>query len=90
MNEAQGQAAAIIAVAEATAEGMSKVGHAVASQGRLEAVQLRVAEQYVKEFEDPDEEERREEAPVLEGDCRRCHPEGFQHATPDHPSISSV
>jgi regulator of protease activity HflC (stomatin/prohibitin superfamily) len=50
INEAQGQAAAILAVAEATAEGLRKVGQAVAAQGGLEALQLRVAEQYVKEF----------------------------------------
>jgi regulator of protease activity HflC (stomatin/prohibitin superfamily) len=50
INEAQGQAAAILAVAEATAAGLQKVGQAVASPGGVEAVQLRVAEQYVREF----------------------------------------
>ncbi|HET7753258.1 MAG TPA: SPFH domain-containing protein [Anaeromyxobacteraceae bacterium] len=50
INEAQGQAAAIIAVAEATAEGLRKVGEAIALPGGHEAVQLRVAEQYVHEF----------------------------------------
>ena len=50
MNEAEGQAAAILAVAHATAEGLRKVGQAIAAQGGVEAVQLRVAEQYVEQF----------------------------------------
>jgi regulator of protease activity HflC (stomatin/prohibitin superfamily) len=50
MNEAEGQAAAILAVAHATAEGLRKVGQAIAAQGGVEAVQLRVAEQYVEQL----------------------------------------
>jgi len=50
MNEAEGQAAAILAVAEATAEGLRKVGQAIAAPGGIEAVQLRVAEQYVDQL----------------------------------------
>jgi regulator of protease activity HflC (stomatin/prohibitin superfamily) len=50
INEAEGQAAAILAIADATAEGLRKVGDAIASPGGHEAVQLRVAEQYVREF----------------------------------------
>ncbi len=50
INEAEGQALAILEVAKATAEGISKVGEALSGPGGLEAVQLRVAEQYVKEF----------------------------------------
>jgi regulator of protease activity HflC (stomatin/prohibitin superfamily) len=50
MNEAEGQAAAILAVAHATAEGLRMVGQAIAAQGGVEAVQLRVAEQYVEQF----------------------------------------
>jgi regulator of protease activity HflC (stomatin/prohibitin superfamily) len=50
INEAEGQALAILEVAKATAEGIEKVGAALSGQGGLEAVQLRVAEQYVKEF----------------------------------------
>jgi regulator of protease activity HflC (stomatin/prohibitin superfamily) len=50
MNEAEGQAAAILAVAEATAEGLRKVGQAIAAPGGIEAVQLRVAEQYVEQL----------------------------------------
>ncbi|BDG10285.1 SPFH domain-containing protein [Anaeromyxobacter paludicola] len=50
INEAEGQALAILEVAKATAEGIARVGAALAGQGGMEAVQLRVAEQYVKEF----------------------------------------
>lgn len=50
INEAQGQAEAILAVAKATSEGLKQVAGAIASSGGYEAMQLRVAEQYVKEF----------------------------------------
>ena len=50
INEAQGEAEAILAVATATAEGLEKVAGAVISQGGAEAMQLRVAEQYIAEF----------------------------------------
>jgi len=50
INEAQGQAEAILEVAKATAEGLRRVAEAVSVQGGLEALQLRVAEQYVREF----------------------------------------
>src|SRR5687767_1307216 len=50
INEAEGEAAAIMAVATATAEGIRRVASAIQSPGGLEAVQLRVAEQYVGEF----------------------------------------
>ncbi len=50
INEAQGQAAAILAVATATAEGLRQVGEALAGKGGIEAMQLRVAEEYVKQF----------------------------------------
>ncbi len=50
INEAEGQANAILKVADATAEGLGKVAQALAAPGGLEAVQLRVAEQYVREF----------------------------------------
>lgn len=50
INEAQGQAAAILAVATATAEGLRQVGEAIAGRGGVEAMQLRVAEEYVKQF----------------------------------------
>jgi regulator of protease activity HflC (stomatin/prohibitin superfamily) len=50
INEAHGQAEAILAVATATAEGLRRVGVAVSGQGGIEAMQLRVAEEYVKQF----------------------------------------
>jgi regulator of protease activity HflC (stomatin/prohibitin superfamily) len=50
INEAQGEAEAILAVASATAEGLSKVAIAVTAQGGAEAMQLRIAEQYVAQF----------------------------------------
>jgi regulator of protease activity HflC (stomatin/prohibitin superfamily) len=50
INEAEGQAAAILAVASATAEGIRKVADAIQTPGGFEAVQLRVAEQYITQF----------------------------------------
>jgi regulator of protease activity HflC (stomatin/prohibitin superfamily) len=50
INEAEGQAQAILAVASATAEGLRKVGLALADRGGIEAMQLRIGEEYVKQF----------------------------------------
>src|SRR3989475_2021835 len=50
INEAEGQAAAILAVAQATAEGIRKVADTIRMPGGFEAVQLRVAEQYIGQF----------------------------------------
>ena len=50
INVAQGQAQAILSVATATAEGLRQVGDALQSRGGIEAMQLRVAEEYVKQF----------------------------------------
>jgi regulator of protease activity HflC (stomatin/prohibitin superfamily) len=50
INEAQGEAEAILAVATATAEGLRQVASAVVAQGGAEAMQLRIAEQYIGEF----------------------------------------
>jgi regulator of protease activity HflC (stomatin/prohibitin superfamily) len=50
INEAQGEAEAILAVATATAEGLRRVAAAVIDQGGPEAMQLRIAEQYIGEF----------------------------------------
>jgi regulator of protease activity HflC (stomatin/prohibitin superfamily) len=50
INEAQGEAEAILAVATATAEGLRRVAEAVAAPGGREAMQLRVAENYVAQF----------------------------------------
>jgi regulator of protease activity HflC (stomatin/prohibitin superfamily) len=50
INEAEGAAAAILAIAQATAEGLRKVADAVQTPGGQQAVQLRVAEQYIAQF----------------------------------------
>ena len=50
INEAAGQAAAIIARAVATARGIRMVAEAIQQAGGTEAVQLRVAEQYIEAF----------------------------------------
>jgi len=50
INEAEGQAAAMLSVAEATAEGIRRVAEATMITGGFEAMQLRLAEQYIKEF----------------------------------------
>jgi regulator of protease activity HflC (stomatin/prohibitin superfamily) len=50
VNEAEGAASAILAIASATAEGLRKVAEAIQVPGGHEAVQLRVAEQYVNRF----------------------------------------
>ena len=47
INEAEGQASAILAVANATAEGIRQLASAIQSPGGTQAVQLRVAEQYI-------------------------------------------
>ena len=51
INRAQGEAAAIIAIADANAEALRKVGQAISEQGGSDAVNLKVAEQYVAAFE---------------------------------------
>jgi regulator of protease activity HflC (stomatin/prohibitin superfamily) len=50
INEAEGQAAAILSIANATAEGIRRVAEAIQTGGGPEAVQLRVAEQYLSQF----------------------------------------
>src|SRR5437762_9543731 len=50
INEAEGQAAAIQSVAVATADGLRKVAEALRTPGGHEAMQLRIAEQYVTAF----------------------------------------
>jgi regulator of protease activity HflC (stomatin/prohibitin superfamily) len=50
INEAEGEAQAIMAVATATAEGLRRVANAVIDKGGSEAMQLRIAEQYIGEF----------------------------------------
>lgn len=50
INEAQGEAEAILAIATATAAGLQRVSQAVVERGGPEAMQLRIAEQYIEEF----------------------------------------
>jgi regulator of protease activity HflC (stomatin/prohibitin superfamily) len=50
INRAQGEAAAIVALAEASANALRQVGEAIRSPGGIDAVNLRVAEEYVGAF----------------------------------------
>jgi regulator of protease activity HflC (stomatin/prohibitin superfamily) len=50
INEAEGEAAAILAIAEATANGIRKVPESIQQPGGFEAVQLRVADNYLTQF----------------------------------------
>lgn len=50
INEAEGKAQEIELVAQATARGIEKIAAAIEMPGGSEAVNLRVAEQYIKEF----------------------------------------
>jgi regulator of protease activity HflC (stomatin/prohibitin superfamily) len=50
INEAEGKAREIELLALATAEGIHRIGQAISQPGGREAVNLRVAEQYVSEF----------------------------------------
>lgn len=50
INEAEGKAQEITLIAQATADGLKKIAEAINQPGGADAVNLRVAEQYVKEF----------------------------------------
>jgi len=50
INEAEGQAQATLAIAQATAEGIRSVAEVIKMTGGYEAMQLRLAEQYITEF----------------------------------------
>jgi regulator of protease activity HflC (stomatin/prohibitin superfamily) len=50
INEAEGRAQEIELIATATAEGIRKIAESIKAPGGEEAVNLRVAEQYIKEF----------------------------------------
>lgn len=50
INEAEGRAAEIEKVAFATATGIREIATAINAEGGMDAVNLRVAEQYIKEF----------------------------------------
>ncbi len=52
INRAQGEASAIVAVARANAEAISTVAAAIQQNGGIDAVNLKVAEQYVQAFEE--------------------------------------
>jgi regulator of protease activity HflC (stomatin/prohibitin superfamily) len=51
INRAKGEAEAILAVAEATAKGLTTVGEAISQKGATEAVNLRIADNYIHAFE---------------------------------------
>lgn len=50
INEAEGRALEIELIATATAEGIRKIAESIEAPGGADAVNLRVAEQYIKEF----------------------------------------
>jgi regulator of protease activity HflC (stomatin/prohibitin superfamily) len=50
INEAEGQGQAILTIASATAEGIRRIASAIQEPGGLQAVNLRVAEQYITQF----------------------------------------
>ena len=50
INEAEGEAQALLAVAEATAGGITRVAEAIRSPGGPDAVQLKVAQDYIEKF----------------------------------------
>ena len=50
INRAQGQAAAILAIAQANAEAIRKVAEATQAEGGMNAVNLKVAQQYIEAF----------------------------------------
>lgn len=50
INEAEGRAVEILRVAEATANGIKEIAKAINEEGGINAVNLRIAEQYLDEF----------------------------------------
>ena len=50
INEAEGQGSAILTIANATAEGIRQVAIAINEPGGMDAVNLRIAEQYITQF----------------------------------------
>ena len=50
INEAEGQGQAILTIAGATAEGIRRIATAIQEPGGIQAVNLRVAEQYIMQF----------------------------------------
>ncbi|MBI3396708.1 MAG: paraslipin, partial [Spirochaetia bacterium] len=52
INEAEGTAREIELVAIATSEALTSVANAISDQGGAQAVQLRITEEYIKQFGD--------------------------------------
>jgi regulator of protease activity HflC (stomatin/prohibitin superfamily) len=50
INEAEGEAQAILAISTATAEGLRRIAEVLGAQGGLDAMRLRIAEQYITQF----------------------------------------
>ncbi|MET0203916.1 MAG: SPFH domain-containing protein [Casimicrobiaceae bacterium] len=50
INNAQGEATATLVKAEATAKAIRQIGEAITAEGGLQAVNLRVAEEYITQF----------------------------------------
>ena len=50
LNEADGKAGEILKIATATAEGIRQISSAIKTEGGMEAVNLRIAEQWINEF----------------------------------------
>lgn len=50
INEAEGLATEIVTIADATALGIRRIAEAINQQGGSDAVNLRIAEQYIKQF----------------------------------------
>ena len=50
INEAEGRAQEIERVAMATAKGIREIANAISDKGGMDAVNLRIAEQYLQEF----------------------------------------
>ncbi|MCW5981852.1 MAG: paraslipin [Bryobacteraceae bacterium] len=50
INEAEGQGQAILTIASATAEGIRRIAETIQQPGGMQAVNLRVAEQYITQF----------------------------------------
>ncbi|CAK9186049.1 unnamed protein product [Ilex paraguariensis] len=51
VNRAKGEAEAIITSAQATAKGIQEVSRAIEESGGVDAVSLRIAEQYIEAFD---------------------------------------
>ena len=72
INEAQGEAEAILAVATATAAGITQIAGSVSSDGGMDAMRLRIAEQYIAQFGQLAKEGNTLVVPANLSDCRRC------------------